>query len=113
MSNPNYKLLHNLGIETVSNQGSSVGVKNITGAAYLNVTVVNGTTPTLDVDIEEEDPSTGIWYIIASFAQKVATGKERVLLPAFIGSSIRAAWVIGGSSPGPDFTFSVSIATKD
>ncbi len=72
----------------------------------LAVTAASGTTPTLNLVIE--DTVDGInWNTIATFAQMTATGAaaQRVTMP--FTDQIRATWTIGGTTPS--FTFSVQI----
>lgn len=72
--------------------------------AQLDVTAVSGTSPTLDVVIE--DTLDGVnWNTIGTFAQKVAAGREVIDITTPFADSIRARHTIGGTSPS--FTFSV------
>ena len=75
---------------------------------FLNVTSVSGSSPTLDVKVQTQDPS-GEWYELASFTQRTATGKEAKAVTCF-GENIRITYIIGGSSPS--FTFSVTAVAK-
>lgn len=75
---------------------------------FLDVTAVSGTSPTLNVKIEVQNPL-GDWYEIAAFAQKTATGKEAKQVTIF-GSKLRVNCVIGGTSPS--FTFSLTAIAK-
>ena len=71
---------------------------------FLDVTSVSGTTPTLDVYIDIQDPASKKWVEQDKFAQVTGTGIWALAL--FCRStkySIR--WVLGGTSPS--FTFSV------
>lgn len=77
-------------------------------AVYLDVTVVAGTSPALDVKVEAKDPASGKYFSIAAFAQKTAIGNEAL----FIGNganfpvrTYRISYVIAGTTPS--FTFSV------
>ncbi len=72
--------------------------------AFLDVTVVTGTSPTLDIDIE--GLINNIWYVIGSFTQAAAVVRETIILTS-LPKTARAACVIGGASP--DFTFEVQL----
>lgn len=99
---------------TVNGQTAPVNVPaNIKrGQFNANVTVVAGTTPTLDVFLEGLDDN-GVWYTlyhpaqitaVSDVSQGVGDGMQTaVALP----DTIRARWVIGGSA-GPSFTTSIS-----
>ena len=76
------------------------------GAFWLNITVAGG-TPTLDVDIEEQDPVSGAWSVRASFAQQTTTGLTRLDVtdsPGLPARNYRASWTAGGTTPNFDFT---------
>lgn len=81
------------------------------GVFFLNVTAASGTLPTLAVDVEVKDVVTGEYYLLVSFSQKTAVGKEKIGLPNCIGNSIRVKYTIGGTTPS--FTFSVTVALKN
>jgi hypothetical protein len=72
----------------------------------LDVTAASGTTPTLDVVLEDSLDGTN-WNTVKAFAQKIAAGREVVnVLPADqFGQPLRMRWTIGGGTPS--FTFSV------
>lgn len=82
------------------------------GAFYLNITAAGGTSPTLDVTIEEKDPSSGVYFVAATFAVETGAGSQRQTLDANFGSILRVRWVIGGTA-GPNFTFSLGMVMKD
>lgn len=92
------------------------------GVFFLNVTAASGTTPTLDIKIQNKCQVTGIYYDItgASFTQKTAATTDflaiepsltaaankaisQVLAPCF-----RAVCTIAGTTPS--FTFSLIYA---
>lgn len=87
--------------------------------AQLDVTAASGTTPTLDVVIEDTLDGTN-WNTIATFAQKTAVGVEVInahpekaesatFQPLF-ARRWRIRWTIGGTTPS--FTFSVAASLK-
>lgn len=89
-----------------SANGSPVQIVAKEGSFYLNISAVSG-TPTLDVDIEEQDPVSGAWSVRASFAQQTTTGLTRLDVTASPGlpaRNYRASWTVGGTTPSFDFT---------
>lgn len=79
--------------------------------AYLDLTVFTGTNELLDVDIEGKDSVSGKWFVIVSFTQLSAVGKERIVLNPLLDNPIRAKAVVGGT--GVAATFTVGITIKD
>lgn len=70
----------------------------------LNVTAASGTSPTLNVLVEDTlDGST--WNTVGTFAQKTATGREVVNVTTPFADRVRVSWTIGGTTPS--FTFDV------
>ena len=78
-------------------------VDEITGA--LDVTVVSGTNPTLDVVLETTADGTN-YYTAGAFGQKTAASAESKVFTG-LGSLSRWKWTIGGTAT-PTFTFSVA-----
>lgn len=77
--------------------------------AYLNISAASGTSPTLDITIQDTPDGTN-WYDVTSFAQATGTGKQRIVL-SNIGSQVRAKVTMAGTSP--NFTFSVELSGKN
>jgi hypothetical protein len=98
----------------------------------VEVSAVTGTTPTLDLYIEERNAGTGNWTQIDKFKQLTTTTSSpvrRVLnasaVPASypasgdgsagdattspFGECLRLRWVVGGSSPNFTFTCSATL----
>jgi hypothetical protein len=83
--------------------------------AQLNVTAASGTTPTLDVVIQDSVDGGTNWNTIGTFAQKTTTGREVInILPLkaesatfqpIFSDTLRVLWTIGGTTPS--FTFAV------
>lgn len=73
--------------------------------AQLNVTAASGTTPTLDVVIEDSVDGGATWNTVGTFAQKVAAGREVINVTTPFTGMLRVRWTIGGT--GPSFTFAV------
>ena len=80
------------------------------GSAFIKVTAVGGTSdPTLDVDIISYDEETDDWYVVGSFTQFTATGKQRIYIPA-TDEKLAIQYAIADSNPS--FTFKVSVILK-
>lgn len=73
--------------------------------AQLEVTAFAGTTPTLDVVIQDTLDGTN-WNTIGTFAQKTGVAREVINITAPFSDTLRISWTIGGTA-GPSFTFSV------
>lgn len=76
----------------------------VTLRAQLDVTAVSGTSPTLDVVIEDTLDGT-TWNTVGTFAQKVAAGREVVNITTPFSDQLRVRWTVAGTTPS--FTFSV------
>lgn len=90
---------------TSANQ--TFGTQESSGKALrvqLDVTAASGTTPTLDVVIEDTLDGTN-WNVVGTFAQKTATGREVINITTPFHGQMRVRWTIGGTTPS--FTFSV------
>lgn len=75
-----------------------------TARVQLNVTAASGTSPTLNVVVE--DTLDGVnWNTVGTFAQRVAAGREVINLATPFTDRLRVRWTIGGTTPS--FTFSV------
>ncbi len=77
--------------------------------AQLNVTAVSGTSPTLDVVLEDTIDGTN-WNVIGTFAQRVAAGREVINVTAPFTDRLRARWTVGGGTPS--FTFAVDVYSE-
>lgn len=70
------------------------------------VTVVTGTSPTLDVDVETSDDTGTNWFKVYSFPRITAVGIYRSPKISFNGNRVRYVQTIGGTSPS--FTRSIN-----
>lgn len=77
--------------------------------AQLDVTAASGTSPTLDVVIEDTLDGTN-WNVIGTFAQKTAAGREVINITTPFSNRARTRWTIGGTAPS--FTFSVAVYSE-
>lgn len=75
--------------------------------AQLAVTAASGTTPTLNVVIEDSIDGVN-WATVGTFAQKTAAGVEAITLAGRFARRLRVRWTVGGTTPS--FTFSVAWA---
>lgn len=70
----------------------------------LDVTDASGTSPTLDVLVEDTLNGTN-FNTIGTFAQKTAAGREVINVTTPFADRLRVSWTVAGTSPS--FTFSV------
>jgi hypothetical protein len=90
---------------TSSDSGALPGYGPATSLrAQLNVTAASGTTPTLDVVIEDTlDGST--WNTIGTFTQATTTTRQVINVTTPFSDTLRVRWTVGGTTPS--FTFAV------
>lgn len=72
------------------------------GCSYevnIPVTAVTGTTPTLDVSIEESDDSGTSWFKVYDFPRITATGVYRSPKLPLTGNRVRYVQTVGGATP--------------
>lgn len=70
----------------------------------LDVTAASGTSPTLNVVVEDTLDGTN-WNTVGTFAQRTAAGREVVNITTPFADRLRVRWTVGGTTPS--FTFSV------
>ena len=107
--------LHTSAAETATVTGADVDTEQLGSANfYLDVTAVTGTTPTLDVKIQEKDPVSGKYFDLVSFTQQTAISSERKSYGSgageLLGKVIRYVATIAGTTPS--FTFSLSMVGR-
>lgn len=73
----------------------------------LDVSAATGTTPTLDVVVEDSIDGGTNWNTLATFAQNTATGREVLNITSPFGRKLRVRWTIAGTTPS--FTFKVDV----
>lgn len=78
--------------------------------AQLAVTAASGTTPTLDVVIEDSFDGGTTWNTVGTFTQKTAAGTQAVDITGLFSDQLRVRWTVGGTTPS--FTFSVLLYGK-
>jgi hypothetical protein len=72
------------------------------GCSYwveIPVTVVSGTTPTMDVQVQESDDGGTNWYAVYDFPRITATGAYRSPKMPFRGNRVRYVQTIAGTTP--------------
>jgi hypothetical protein len=104
---------------TASNTGSTTLVADVASAALttttttaaftptfgisyqvnIPVTAVSGTTPTLDVSIEESDDNGTNWFKVYDFPRITATGIYRSPTIPLTGTRVRYVQTVGGTTP--------------
>lgn len=105
--------LHQLTAETTTANGSSVdnGASTANGGlGQLHVTAVSGTTPTLDVIIQDS-PNGTTYAAFITFTQVTTTPSfQRILQTGTVDRHVRAMWTIAGMTPS--YTFTVGFARR-
>ncbi len=91
---------------TASGSGTAVSAlgQQTTLRVQLNVTAAAGTSPTLDVVLEDTVDGAN-WNVVATFTQKIAPGREVVNITTPFTDSVRTRWTVAGGTPS--FTFDV------
>lgn len=78
---------------------------NDTARVQLNVTAFAGTSPTLDVVIEDTVDGTN-WNTVGTFTQRTGTGRQVITVADIVTNQLRVRWTISGA--GASFTFDVA-----
>ncbi len=73
----------------------------------FEVTAASGTSPTLDVIVEDTLDGTN-WNLLGTFAQLAVAGREVINITGPFTDRLRVSWTIGGTDT-PTFTFSVVV----
>jgi hypothetical protein len=77
--------------------------------ATLDVTAVSGTSPTLDVIIEESADG-NLWTTLASFTQKTVVGTEVIRVTNPFHNKLRVKHTVGGTTPS--FTAEMKVTLR-
>jgi len=70
-----------------------------TYSVMMSVTAVTGTTPTLDVRVEESDDTGTNWFTVYEFPRITATGAYRSPQLTLIGNRVRYVQTVAGTTP--------------
>lgn len=93
--------------------GNSGILANYGGATtlrcQLNVSAASGTTPTLDVTIQDSLDGT-TWNTIGTFTQATTVTRQVINITTPFADQIRVLWTIGGTTPS--FTFDIRAASQ-
>lgn len=82
--------------------------------AIVNVDKANGTTPTLDISLQERDPQGGEWVDTGdNFSQITSTGVNRLEASAPLGGMLRLHYDVGGTNPDFDVHSSVYLVPNE
>lgn len=73
--------------------------------AQLDVTAASGTSPTLNVIIEDSLDGGTTWNTVGTFTQRTAAGREVINITTPFSPLLRVSWTITGTTPS--FTFAV------
>lgn len=67
---------------------------------FLDVTAVSGTSPTLDVVVQVQDPISLKWQTVVTFAQQTAVTGTAIALQTLVvdGLNYRAQFTVGGTA---------------
>jgi len=105
------KVIESLARTTNGNSGDIRAIGSESVRAQLNVTAATGTSPTLNVLIE--DTLDGINYnTIGTFAQKTAPGREIINITVPFSETLRASWSIAGTNPSFTFSLDWHVSTR-
>lgn len=96
---------------TTTTTSSSVTPTPVGGLAVFSVpvTAVSGTTPTMDISVEESDDAGWNWYRVYEFPRITAAGLYRSPMVQLNGNRIRYVRTIGGTTPS--FTMALNRIT--
>lgn len=97
--------------KTANGNSQAYEVSADTIAATLEVTAASGTSPTLNVFLEDAPIADGPWTTLATYGQKTGASVEaqRVANGSF-HDYVRVRWAVAGTTPS--FTFSVRATVR-
>lgn len=98
--------LHASAARTASGNGPTLGGYDKVDwtRVQLSVTAASGTTPTLDVVIEDTLDGTN-WNTVGTFTQATAVTRQVINISAPFSDKLRVRYTVAGTTPS--FTFSV------
>ena len=86
----------------ITSNSTTAAITPTAGCSYIvsiPVTAVTGTTPTLDINIDESDDTGTNWETVYSFPRITATGSYRSPKLSFTGNRVRYSQTVTGTSP--------------
>jgi hypothetical protein len=106
------KVLESLARTTNGNSGDLRAIGGESVRAQLNVTAASGTSPTLNVLIEDTLDGGINYNTIGTFAQKTAAGREIINIAVPFSETLRVSWTIAGTNPSFAFSIDWHISTR-
>jgi hypothetical protein len=94
-------LTNDLAAAAITTTATTSAVVPTVGSYVVNipVTVVSGTTPTLDVEVQESDDTGTNWYAVYDFPRITATGMYRSPVLSLTGNRVRYVQTLTGTTP--------------
>jgi hypothetical protein len=86
-------------LTTSTTTAAIIPTQGISYQVNIPVTAVTGTTPTLDVSIEESDDSGTNWFKVYDFPRITAAGIYRSPTITLMGNRVRYVQTVGGTTP--------------
>ena len=80
------------------------------GIVFLEITAASGSSQTLDIIVQIQNPMTGTWHKTGDFSQKTSIGNDVGYVGYGVGEKMAISYTLGGNSPS--FTFTVDIVFK-
>ena len=103
-------VLHASGAETATGNSAAASKQSADVVTCdLDVTAASGTTPTLDITIQESIDKVN-WYSLGTFTQATGVTNEQKKF-ADPAPYIRGLWTIGGTTPSFTFTLKTTRRT--
>lgn len=101
---PTVPLVASAARTATGNSGALPGFNWSALRAQLAVTAASGTTPTLDVVIEDSLDGTN-WNVVGTFTQATAATAQAINISGVFADQLRVRWTVAGTTPS--FTFAV------
>ena len=86
-------------IATTTTTGALTPTFGISYFISIPVTAVSGSSPTLDIDVQESDDTGTNWFTVYSFPRITATGIYRSPKISLNGNRVRYVQTVGGATP--------------
>lgn len=83
---------------------------------FLDVSAASGTTPSLTVALQVQDPVSLKWAQAAVFTAQTATTGATPIAPVALelyGLNYRASWAVSGTTPSFTFTFCAVVGAEE
>ncbi len=106
------KVIESLTRTTSGTTGNIQALGAETLRVQLNVVGVSGTSPTLNVLVEDTLDNGASYNTIAAFAQKTTPGREVLNVTSPFAETLRVSWTVAGTNPSFTFAVDWSLATR-